>query len=277
MGSEGCFGGYAGRYDCAVVDALGVGLAASPLQSFGHGWRVYPVLGLPSFTRSVGTLRVKVGESSNGREQAELVAGALALTSSDRTKVAEEFFLAHPGSGTGRFGLGRAVLDFQRWEVASGRLEAAGGSSWWRGVNGLMVLDMIAALRESQEASTSAQAWRVYADTGGPAQAALWDAHQRSLHAGLKACQNLLVEEPSAERSFAEIVVDVVDRTAVANRASDSDGLSRLTDRFYPKKYPVAPEALAGLRRMRERTKDGLHGPHGEVITNVGMDSTRWD
>jgi hypothetical protein len=187
----------------------------------------------------------------------------------------EAFFAAHPHSGATPFGLGQAILDFQRWEVASGRIADAGGSDWWRGVNGMMVLDIEAAAGHQGPLSPAIHAWREYLTTGEP-QLALWEAHQRSLHAGVRACASLLDAEPLAERQFAAIVIDVVDRTALSGSATDNDGLARMTERFYPRLYPIDPDGLPALEEMRTKTAARLLDAGGEPFANVGLDSTRW-
>ncbi len=211
-----------------------------------------------------------------GLSGTRLVAAAIALTPAERTRVVETFFVAHPGAGEGRYGLGRAVLDFQSWEVASGRIDGNAGSNWWRGVNGLMVIDIAAALEGVRRDEPGVVSWLDFAATPEAPQEALWEAHQRSLHRGVRVCSPLLFEEPEAERTFAAIVVEVVDRTAISNGRTDSGELARMTDRFYPKEYPVSDEALQGVQRMRARTADTLRDQDGKVISSVGLDSDRW-
>lgn len=209
-------------------------------------------------------------------QRAGRLAAAIALSPAERMRQVEAFFLAHPQSDAGPFGLGQAILDFQQWEIASGRIPEAGGSAWWRGVNGMMVLDIASACRGEPPATPAVRAWLSY--TGAPdPQAALWHAHQHSLHAGIRACAALLASEPEAEQRFAEIVIDVVDRTALAGTATDNDGLARMTGRFYPVCYPIDPASLPALALMREKTAARLLDVAGEPFENVGMGSTRWD
>lgn len=198
------------------------------------------------------------------------------MTPAERRRVVEDFFAAHSRPPAGPFGLGQAILDFQAWEVSSGRIAAAGGSDWWRGVNGVMVLDIAAAIRGDATASPAVAAWLDYATAPDP-QAALWEAHQRSLHAGVRVCAGLLAHETDAEREFAATVVDLVDRTALAGTPTGDDGLARMTERFYPQRYPIQPEALAALELMREKTASRLLDADGQPFANVGVDSTRWD
>lgn len=207
---------------------------------------------------------------------AERLADAIALTPAARMETVEAFFAASPRSSEGPFGLGRAILDFQAWEIASGRITASGGGSpWWRAVNGMMVLDIAAAARSEDAWSPAARAWLVYPSSPEP-QRALWEAHQRSLHAGILAGAHLLQEEPEAERRFAAIVIDVVDRTALSGAATDNDGLARLTERYYPATYPIGPDALPALEQMREKTAARLLDITGNPFGDVGMDSNRW-
>ena len=207
------------------------------------------------------------------------LAEAVALTAAARMETVEAFFAAHPRSPEGPFGLGRAIVDFQVWEVASGRIPAnSGGSGWWRAVNGMMVLDIAAAAQGATGPTPAIRAWVDYITAAEP-QRALWEAHQHSLHAGIRASGALLAVEPEAERRFAAIVIDVVDRTALAHTATDTDGLARLTERYYPAHYPIKAEeadALADLERMRQKTATRLVDAAGAPFLDVGIDSTRW-
>lgn len=206
----------------------------------------------------------------------ERLAEAIALTPAARMAAVEALFAASPRSPEGPFGLGRAILDFQVWEVASGRItENGGGSTWWRAVNGMMVLDITAAARSEDAGSPAARAWLAYPSSPDP-QAALWEAHQRSLHAGIRACAALLAVEPEAEQRFAAIVIDVVDRTALSGTATDNDGLARMTERFYPASYPIGPDALPALEQMREKTAARLLDSTGSPFDDVGLASNRW-
>lgn len=203
------------------------------------------------------------------------LAEAMALSPADRIREVEAFFAAFPRAGSGTHGLGQAILDFQRWEIASGRIQDAGGSPWWRAVNGMMVLDITAAQCRDAATTPAIRAWQDYTTSPDP-QAALWEAHQRSLHAGVRACAALLAAEPEAEQRFAAIVIDVVDRTALAGTATDNDGLARMTQRFYPAVYPVDASSLVALEAMREKTAARLLDGAGRPFANVGMESTRW-
>lgn len=186
------------------------------------------------------------------------------------------FFATHGRTKAKAPGLGRAILDFQDWEIQSGRIAEDGrGSPWWRAVNGLFVLDMAEAMTGSS-ATCAADAWRGYALGLGASQAALWEAHQRSLHSAIDSCDELFKLEPPAEQAFARIVVEVVDRTALANRPTDSPELAALTERFYPSSYPIDESAVAPLERMRGRTADTLRAADGSVFDEVGMSSRRW-
>lgn len=191
---------------------------------------------------------------------------AIALSPSKRRRLVETFFAANRGGGEGTFGRGRAILDFQGWQVASGRITEDGGSPWWRAVNGMMVLDIEAA----------AEPWCAYMTSTAAVQAALWEAHQQSLHRALRLVSELLAAETREEQAFAAIVIDVVDRTALAGSATDSAALAQLTERYYPRTYPVEPAALAALQHLREGTAKRLCGPDGVPFADVGMESTRW-
>lgn len=209
----------------------------------------------------------------------ERLAAAIALTPAGRMETAAAFFTAHPGSPNGPHGLGQAILDFQAWEISSGRIGNAAGSDWWRAVNGMMVLDMaVAGADDDGTPSPAIAAWRRFATSpASDAQSALWEAHQRSLHAGIRAAAGLLSSEAQPERQFAAIVVDVVDRTAIAGTPTDNDGLARMTERFYPAHYPALSTDLPALEAMRAKTAARLTGDTGQVLVDVGLDSNRWD
>jgi hypothetical protein len=137
-----------------------------------------------------------------------------------------------------------------------------------------MVLDLLAAMAGSGEPAP--RAWRAYGAGAGNAQAALWQAHQLSLHTGIRRSQRLLDNEPAPERAFANIVIDIVDRTALAGRPTDSGELAALVERFYPTEYPIRADALAPLERMRQKTAGALRGADGCVFEDVGLASARW-
>lgn len=213
--------------------------------------------------------------SQEGLAAGDLLAAAVALTPAQRTRAVEAFFHTHPGAGSGRYGLGRAVLDLLSWEVSSGRIDVLSGSAWWQGVNGLLVLDLAAVVEGSRSDAPAVSAWREFAEGGGH-QGALWEAHQQSLHRGVTACQELFEDESKAERTLAAIIIEVVDRTAVSNGSTDSDQFARMTDRFYPKEYPADPVEIAVLQRMQIRTAVTVLDGGGKSIANVGLRSSRW-
>lgn len=200
---------------------------------------------------------------------------AIALRPEERRAIVEAFFSRCPVGGQGAFGFGQAILDFQAWEIASGRIVSGGGSPWWSGVNGLMVLDILAADDPTTNASPAVGAWRAYA-AAGAGQLELWQAHQLSLHAGVGSCAPLLATETKAEREFAAAAIDIVDRTALAGSATDTSALAEFTARYYPESYPIVPEAVARIEAMRARTADRLRDGDGTIFADVGLDSTRW-
>ncbi|MCC7366288.1 MAG: hypothetical protein IT303_18165 [Dehalococcoidia bacterium] len=204
---------------------------------------------------------------------------AVHLDANERRETVWEFFGKHAKSPCADLGYGRAVCDFQEWEISSGRIAVDGsGSPWWRYVNGRMVLDIAAALRAARRPAGPAGDWWDYAKgAAASAQAAVWLAHQRSLHAALRAAAPLLAREPAAEQAFAAIVVDIVDRTAVSGGATDSLGLAQLTARYYPASYPIAEADLPPLEVLRQRTAERLREEDGSLIAGVGLDSHRWD
>lgn len=159
----------------------------------------------------------------------------------------EEFFSRWPGTDVGRPGLGRALLDFQAWEIDSGRLADDDGSPWWSAVNGWLVLDLDAARRGVPGP------WFDYT-LAEPAdqQDALWVAHQQSIEAGVRAAAPLLRAEPPEERSFTRLALAVVEAAAALGYPTSGDGLGRQTRATYPSAYPSTAAALAQARAAVE-------------------------
>lgn len=168
---------------------------------------------------------------------------AASLPCAERLPIVDEFFAAHPGRSDGPPGLGRAVLDFVMWLIESGRLADEGGSSWWRALNGSLVLD----LAGDTPGTPGVDAWCRYSCSAstpdGPRedlQVLLWTAHQVSLHTVLPHCDHLLAEEPEHEAAFIRVAMRVVDLSAAHNQRTDTPTLGDTTRRVYPDHYPLA-------------------------------------
>jgi hypothetical protein len=214
------------------------------------------------------------------------------VSEKDRLSDARDFFRRYPGTSGGEFGFGTALIDFEMWESASGRLSKHGGSAWWRAVNGVMSLNMreaedLLAKGQTRSDDPGVQAWMDYAllsQQDVPAdveQRAFWRAHQISLHQGTRAALNLWAREAyedPAEGAFMNTVVKNVDEAALANAGSGS-GLfgAGMLDRgvalAYPDHYPadVVDEIRAGMLSDLYNTAAGREHP------NTGVMSTRWD
>ncbi len=178
-------------------------------------------------------------------------------------------------------GLGRAISAFQEWELVSGRItDGEGGSPWWAAVNGHLVADLLEATQalEHEEASASGlaagaetaetagaapaaqavAAWVRYARAEGPGtQAALWEAHQLSIEAGVALATDLLATEPAPEQAFAALALAVVERAAHDGVPTGDPFLGDITSRLYPASYPVDDAGVEALHRSLARLAAG--------------------
>lgn len=188
------------------------------------------------------------GGGWESRDRALRLDRAVALAPDARRAIVDAFFAAHPGAGHAAPGLGRAVGDFVDWQVDSGRL-GAGGSPWWRAVNGWMMLDLAdsGAGRTTTPATARWHAYSRAGDRDGDAQRLLWRAHQQSLHAALVAARPLLDSECDDERRFVAVVLRVVDGAAAAGSDTAGPDLRDLTRRWYPARYPACAADLETL------------------------------
>lgn len=165
-------------------------------------------------------------------------------TVAHRREVLTGFFSRWPGNDRHRLGLGRALADFQEWEIGSGRLDGGAGSPWWSTVNAHLV-DDLAAARDG-----AGGPWQDYvASTPEERQSRLWVAHQDSINRGVDAAGDLLVMEPESERAFIELALGVVEMAAAVDFDTSSGSLGRRTERIYPLCYPCGEADLERLRR----------------------------
>lgn len=168
---------------------------------------------------------------------------SLRYTVGHRREVLDGFFTRWPGNNRHRLGLGRALWDFQEWEIRSGRLCDDGGSPWWSIVNGFLVADLAAAHRGAPGP------WRDYlAASPRERQSRLWLAHQDSIERGVVAAAGLLAGECEPERAFIELALGVVEMAAAVSFDTSSGSLGRRTDEIYPRCYPCDRAALEVLR-----------------------------
>ncbi len=157
--------------------------------------------------------------------------------------------------------MGRALLEFFSWEVASGRVRDGGGSHWWSAVNEALVLDIWEAGRSLSEESipetAEARAWVDYARSGPEeAQRLLWRAHQRSVETAVAASGDLRIGEPLPEQQLIDIVLAVLDQTAQAGRRTDTGGLGAAVRQTYPGIYPAESADLVAVLAALKADKD---------------------
>ncbi len=186
-----------------------------------------------------------------------LLDAATALSVASRVAAFDRFFRAHPGDGRDGVGLGRAVVEFLAWEVASGRVSDEGGSGWWSAVNGLLVLDVDGAGSGVKVDTDGCRAWQAYvAASPERQQAALWRAHELSMTAAVARCAPLLDREPASERRFTAIVLAVLDGATRRCTPTDSPRLGASVRSGYPSTYPIGEDRLAALvASMEERQR----------------------
>lgn len=165
------------------------------------------------------------------------------LTVERRRRVLEEFFTRSPGVDAHPLGLGRALFDFQEWEIESGRIDDLGGSPWWSRVNGQLVADLAATL------DGALGPWSDYTSSGPTdRQSLLWAAHQDSIHRGVQAALEHLDGETQVEQEFIGLALGVVDMAAAVDFRTSSGALGRRTAELYPRCYPCTPAELDRLR-----------------------------
>jgi hypothetical protein len=184
------------------------------------------------------------------------------LTIADRRNVLAAFFERWPGRDQRPPGLGLALVEFQEWEIESGRLaDRAGraervGSDWWAVVNGWLVLDLAAALEAPLPDTTTPaddDPWIAYQHASPEhEQAALWAAHQHSIETGAHAAAPALADEAIEEQEFAELALGIVDAAAAMAYPTSDSSLGHQTRTLYPSRYPCPPEDLDAVRRSFE-------------------------
>ncbi len=190
---------------------------------------------------------------------------AVALDVARRAAAINAYFDVHPGSGRLPPGLGLAIVDFFGWETASGRISDGAGSPWWRAVNGILVLDLEAAMfagggtgTSDCELSEAVAAWHRYplaSPTGQ--QRALWDAHELSISAGVAEARDLLDAETDSEREFTRLVLRVLSHATRTSTPTDTSELGDAVRRSYPQHYPVGQKEFDRLV-----TRSGSAPPH---------------
>ncbi|KNZ58428.1 hypothetical protein VP01_1931g5 [Puccinia sorghi] len=221
----------------------------------------------------------------SGADQARKKA-ALEVTIENRLLVARSF-----SKNYGDFTSG--IVEFIEFLVCSGRLAEQGGSQWWRGVNGLLILDLIdaeEALRSSTPTAVSiiapaVQHWITYAldwqqsylPNSCRVQRLWWKAHQTSLHFGIHAFRELLPLEPRMETNFITyICVPNVDLTAIFSIPTNLKLIKLYTIIAYPHHYPAKALSTFKALGLAPAFYARLVGASSDVA-NIGLDSTRWE
>lgn len=166
------------------------------------------------------------------------------LSADSRREILTAFFARWPGDDAHPLGLGRALVEFQEWEIESGRIAESGGSPWWMTVNCRLVRDVAAA------AAGAEGAWADY--TSAPPedrQGRLWAAHQESIRCGVERARPLLGDESDTEQRFIATALAVVDMAAAVELRTSSSAMGRRTAELYPRRYPCSEQELERLER----------------------------
>jgi hypothetical protein len=204
---------------------------------------------------------------------------ALEMTIADRLTKARSFAKTYGNMTSG-------IVEFIEFLVCSGRVAEQGGSQWWRGVNGLLILDLIDAEERSSTRTVSSispavQHWINYSiywqQTSSrklfKAQQLWWKAHQASLHYGIHAFPELLILESRMEIKFITYVcVPNVDLTALMNIPTNLKLIKLYTIIAYPHHYPAKIISLLKALILAPSVYARFLG-----VTNIGLDSTRWE
>ncbi|PLW21362.1 hypothetical protein PCANC_02496 [Puccinia coronata f. sp. avenae] len=217
---------------------------------------------------------------ANARKEA-----ALRITIDERLTESRSFTKNHGFLTSG-------IVEFIEYLVCSGRLDEQGGSQWWRGVNGLLILDLMdaeEALRPSTQTVAcippAVQHWMNYAlywqQTSFPnlfkAQRLWWKAHQTSLHHGIHTFRELLLIEPRMEINFITyICVPNVDLTAILTIPTNLKLIKLYTIIAYPHHYPSKVLSTLKALLLAPSFYARLVGATSDVA-NIGLDSSRWE
>lgn len=132
--------------------------------------------------------------------------------------------------------------------------------SWWRVVNGKLVLDIqrAHAYLSGKRATIggSAQYWVDFAEASASgdsdSQGLFWRAHQVSLHAGVNRASNsvpgYLSKEGGIEIDVITVALTNVDLAATLGRDSRNPLLGRGVSFVYPSNYPASEPELVWMR-----------------------------
>jgi RHS repeat-associated protein len=211
------------------------------------------------------------------------------LTPLQRRQMFAHFFRVFRGTKSHYrwdWGFGRGLGQFLGWEIASGRIRPGGqGSQWWKGVNGWMAQDLRDAQRllkrgKRRSAVRDVNLWMKYGieshrgrTTRSRQQAALWNAHQHSVHCGIAFGSGVYVGEPHSEQDFIRYAIKAVDLAAIAQRPTDSDEIVFPVSQIYTQHYPANGGDVNELYNFLILAIISGKLPADK---NSGIDTTRW-
>ncbi len=205
-----------------------------------------------------------VGVAPTAAAQADADVAAVADDPAGRLAMATDFYR---DCGGPEFRYERAPLAFMHWEVRRGVLApvAAGGSAWWRAVNGRLLRDadearLIVAAGDTAPGSNAAvERWLTFVRS--PSRASWYAAHNTSIAMGYidnvalahdeVVLEQLLMSNTITRVLFAEALEDghrldlgVVARVGRWLGDPRTPGVASFVDvpDFYPDHYPLTPE-----------------------------------
>lgn len=242
---------------------------------------------------------------SDAQTRATAEVAAVADDPQGRLRLREAFYRRF-GFGPGA-GFGTSELDFLRWEVRRGVLNAvqapAPGSPWWRAVNADLLTQALCAayLHDSSAAQAPdlpTTAWLAY--LRAPSATTWYRAHNTSIVAGYLAHAGLARQESEAEQAFMNIVLyrllyaqALVERSApgllsdlqhgrlgrligdlerlIADPLLPSvDVIVHLPD-FYPASYPLRPDELQYVFETGHSAADLMERLFDHVVIGSGL------
>ncbi len=187
-----------------------------------------------------------------------------------------------------KYGFGLALIEFLQWEIESGRItnDPSTGSAWFKGINGLMTIDLAIAMQYRLGDISVDRACELYGgDPPGEgfdhdhtgkedekptalkikypflgwisfiksdyisAQHKLWEAHQQSILRGVKLCNHLTEGLDANEAEFTEILLELLDFNADKLTPTNSIYLGNQAKSYYPNSYPIDEGTLDNLRK----------------------------
>jgi hypothetical protein len=186
----------------------------------------------------------------------------------------------NPSDPDSEFGYGRSELDFLRWEISRGVLNALNrsrgpaGSPWWREVNLSFLYDgELAALGhqaslEPPAAEPSVGFWMAYIQA--PGERTWYRAHNASIVAGYQRHLTAAGSEPRSEQILLNMVLyrllfaqamaegaefGVLGRFLCNPHFPSVDALVHLPD-FYPDKYPLTRQEIRQVMHRGHSLED---------------------